>query len=61
MSMSLLSNAYLDESSARVKSKPVPWEVVLQSVFEDALAHSPSGLPESGPNLCRRIDLDQES
>ncbi|KAF9532416.1 armadillo-type protein [Crepidotus variabilis] len=26
MSISLLSNTYLDENSARVKSKPVPWE-----------------------------------
>ncbi|KAF8163080.1 armadillo-type protein [Crassisporium funariophilum] len=26
MSISLLSNPYLDENSARIKSKPVPWE-----------------------------------
>lgn len=27
MSISLLSSAYLDENSARIRSKPVPWEV----------------------------------
>ena len=31
--MSLLSNVYLDENSARVKVKPVPWEVVMRSCF----------------------------
>jgi len=27
MSLSLVSNAHLDESSAKIRSKPVPWEV----------------------------------
>lgn len=27
MSLSLVSNAYLDEQSAKIQSKPVPWEV----------------------------------
>ena len=26
MSVSLVANAYLDENSARIRSKPVPWE-----------------------------------
>jgi hypothetical protein len=27
MSVSLVSNSYLDENSTRIRSKPVPWEV----------------------------------
>lgn len=27
MSVSLVSNAYLDENSSKIRSKPVPWEV----------------------------------
>jgi hypothetical protein len=27
MSVTLVSNAYLDETSAKIRSKPVPWEV----------------------------------
>lgn len=27
MSVSLVSNGYLDENSAKIRSKPVPWEV----------------------------------
>lgn len=35
MSVSLVSNAYLDENSAKIRSKPVPWEVRsdLYSIF----------------------------
>ena len=29
MSISLLSNAYLDEALARTRGKPVPWEVII--------------------------------
>ena len=28
MSFSLVSNPYLDEASAKIRSKPVPWEVI---------------------------------
>ena len=27
MSVSLVSNAYLDDNSTKIRSKPVPWEV----------------------------------
>jgi hypothetical protein len=27
MSVALVSNAYLDDTSAKIRSKPVPWEV----------------------------------
>lgn len=27
MSLSLVSNAYLEETSAKIRAKPVPWEV----------------------------------
>jgi hypothetical protein len=27
MAVSLVSNAYLDDNSAKIRSKPVPWEV----------------------------------
>lgn len=27
MSLSLVSNSYLEETSAKIRSKPVPWEV----------------------------------
>lgn len=29
MSLALVSNPYLDEQSAKIRAKPVPWEVVL--------------------------------
>ena len=30
MSLSLVSNAYIEETSSKIRSKPVPWEVSIQ-------------------------------
>ena len=29
MSITIVSNSYLDENSAKIRAKPVPWEVLL--------------------------------
>ena len=53
MSISLLSNAYLDENSARIRSKPVPWEV---------LAFPPRHTPYLPTNpFCRVINVQNSS
>ena len=33
MSINLVSNSYLDENSAKIRAKPVPWEVQATATF----------------------------
>lgn len=44
MSVSLVSNAYLDENSAKIRSKPVPWEVSSSRIHPRSLTRR-IGLP----------------
>lgn len=47
MSASLVSNAYLDENSAKIRAKPVPWEVRTPSLLASLLICLP-GIPARG-------------
>lgn len=47
MSVSLVSNAYLDENSAKIRSKPVPWEV-RTVILQCSPLISSTGLPARG-------------
>lgn len=42
MSAALLSNLYVDENTARIRSKSVPWEVSLHPAMAPAYPYSPS-------------------
>ena len=53
MSISLLSNAYLDEALAKTRGKPVPWEVIILFFELSLLFILPVGLSTSGPHHLR--------
>ena len=53
MSISLLSNAYLDEALARTRGKPVPWEVIILFLKPSLLFILLIGLSTSGPHHLR--------
>jgi len=42
MSVSLVSNVYLDENSTRIRSKPVPWEVCLSNLLNETDHSTPT-------------------
>src|SRR6266568_5128335 len=52
MSVSLVSNAYLDENSTKIRSKPVPWEVCT-SFFPSSPLSCSAGIPARGTRHLR--------
>jgi hypothetical protein len=52
MSVSLVSNVYLDETSVKIRAKPVPWEVRVQVDSEEQsprLTHAITDRVTRGP------------
>ena len=65
MSLSLVSNPYLDDSSAKIRQKPVPWEVCT-FIFTERPAADPgccmsAGVPTRRTRNVGGARADQES
>ena len=57
MSLSLVSNAYLDENSTKIRSKPVPWEASLRRLFSLFVVSSSGTQGYMRANLVKAEDL----
>lgn len=62
MSVTLVSNPYLDENSTKIRNKNVPWDVSLDASYRTTkVTDRTLGIPTRGPNHRRGAWVDQES